>query len=126
MAIELKNILTLIAATIFADKRIYDSEVDVFIKATGKLKAVNKLDSQISEDQLLSWYEQNKDDIRQKLGTPTFKDWFYNLLEQFRYVPEKDKESIVEVMRKISIADGNVHESEKTLTALTERYWSYS
>ena len=127
MAIEHKNILTLIAATIFSNKLVYESSyIDAFIKATDKLKIAKKLDPQISEEHLLSWYAQNKDDIRQKLDTPYFKEWFYGLLEQFRYVPEQDKESIVDIMRKISIADRNVHDdNEGTLTALAERYWRF-
>ena len=56
MAIEHKNILTLIAATIFSNKLVYESSyIDAFIKATDKLKIAKKLDPQISEEHLLSW-----------------------------------------------------------------------
>jgi tellurite resistance protein len=121
MTNDLKDILSLIAATVFADKRVFASEIDVFIQATSKLKIVRRLDPKISEAKLLVWYETNKDEIRLKLGTPYFKDWFYEILERLKDVP--DKELILEVMRKISHADGNIHVSERALIALSERYW---
>ena len=118
---ELKDILSLIAATVFADKHIFASEIDVFIKSTRNLKIVKRLEPKISEAKLLSWYELNKDEIQQNLSTPYFKDWFYAILERLNDV--KDKESILDVMRKISRADGHIHVSERALIALSENYW---
>jgi len=121
MKSDLKDILSLIAATVFADKRVFASEIDVFIKATSKLKIVNHLAPKISEAKLLAWYEMNKDEIRQKLETPYFNDWLYDVLERLKDLP--DKSEILETMRKISIADGDIHVSERALMALSERYW---
>lgn len=118
---ELSDILSLIAATILADKRVYASEIDAFIKTTSKLDVVVRLEPKISEARLLSWYEQNKDDIRQKITAPYFKDWFYKLLDQLAHLSEK--KPILDVMRDISQADGEVHISERALITLAERYW---
>ena len=118
---EQHNILSLIAATIFADKRVYESEIEVFGKATAKLKVLQETKPKHSEAEILVWYEMNKDDIRQKITTPYFKDWLYDLLEQLSYI--QDKQSILDIMQKISLADGNVHVSERALTTLAKRYW---
>lgn len=118
---EQNNILSLIAATIFADKRVYASEVEVFCKATANLKVLQQTTSKLSEAKILIWYEMNKDDIRQKITTPYFKDWFYDLLDQLSDV--QDKKSILNIMQKISLADGDVHVSERALMALAKRYW---
>jgi len=119
--IDLNNILSLIAATIFADKRIYVSEVETFMTSTSKLQVARHLDPKLSEARLLAWYEMNKDNIREKITTPYFKDWYYDLLERLKDVPGKT--SILDVMRKISKADNEVHVSERALITLAERYW---
>ena len=117
----LDSVLNLIAATILADKRVYASEVEVFIKQSSRLKLIRRLDPKISEAKLLSWYELNKDSINDRLSTPYFKDWFYATLDQIAELP--DKQTILEVMRKISAADDDVHVSERALITLAERYW---
>ena len=122
MSTDLNNVLSLIAAAIFADKHVYASEIEAFIDSTRKLPLAQRLDPKLSEARLLTWYETNKDGIRQKLATPYFKDWFYDLLEQLSGLP--DKETILPVMHTISHADGNVHVSERALVTLAERYWN--
>ena len=119
---ELTDILSLIAATVFADKRIFASEIDEFIKSTNKLNIIRHFEPKMSEARLLAWFEMNKDDIRGKLATPYFKDWFYDVLERLKDVPEK--ESIIEVMHKVSKADGDIHVSERALIVLSENYWN--
>jgi hypothetical protein len=121
MKSELKDILSLIAATVFADKRILTSEIDVFITSTLKLDIVKQLEPNISEAKLKAWFKRNKDDINQRLATPYYKDWLYEILDRLKDVP--NKEPILKVMEQISIADQEVHVSERTLIALSERYW---
>ena len=118
---ELKDILSLIAATVLADKRILTSELDVFMTSTRQLDIVNQLEPTISEAKLKAWFERNKNDISQKLATPYFKDWLYEVLDRLKDVP--NKAPILKVMQEISIADQDVHVSERTLIALSERYW---
>ncbi|MEP3889154.1 MAG: TerB family tellurite resistance protein [Hellea sp.] len=121
MQLDLHNILSLLTATIMADKHVYASEIDVFLKSTNKSKLIRHLDPKISEAKLLTWYELNKDGIAQKLVTPHFKDWLYDILEKLSDVSQK--QTILELMRGIAIADDDVHVSEKALITLAERYW---
>lgn len=122
MRSDLKDVLSLIAATIFADKHVYASEIDEFMKSTSKLKIVRSLEPKISEAKLLAWYEMNKEEVRDYLATPYFKDWFYGILDRLKDIP--NKETIIETMHKISIADGSIHVSERALITLAERHWS--
>ena len=117
----LNSVLNLIAATILADKRVFASEVEVFIREASRLELVKRLDPKMSEAKLLSWYELYKDAIEANLKTPYFKDWYYSLLEQISALP--DKEHMLDVMRHISAADNEIHVSERALVALAERYW---
>jgi len=95
MSNPLDSVLNLIAATILADKRVYASEVDVFIKQSSRLKLIRRLDPKISEAKLLSWYELNKDSINDRLSTPYFKDWFYATLDQIAELPDKQSVRIL-------------------------------
>lgn len=121
MNIEAHNILNLISATIFADKRVHESEVKAFLNSTRNLKPLRQRVPNLSEAKLLSWYELNKDEVRNRLSTPYFKDWFYELLEALSSI--SDKASIVEAMRRVSEADGEIHVSERALIVLAERHW---
>ena len=121
MSPEQNDILSLIAASIFADKRVYASEIEAFVKASRKLKPLRAAQPKLSEAGLLQWYEANKDEIRQKVITPYFKDWFYDLLSRLNHI--EDKQSILDAMQKVSMADGSVHVSERALMALAKRYW---
>ena len=121
MDVDLNNALSLVAATIFADKCIHTSEVNTFVKSSNNLILAQRFDPNFSEARLLMWYEMNKDDIRQKLAPQCFESWITDLLERLVHVPEKD--IILDVMREISNADNELHVSEVALIALAERYW---
>lgn len=121
MQTELHTILSLIAATIFADKRVHASEIETFIKATSKLRIIKKLDPKMTQARLLDWFEANKDDIRDNITTPYFKDWLYKILDRLAETPDKD--AILNVMHRISIADDQIHVSERALITLTARHW---
>ncbi len=121
---ELNNILSLIAAAIFADDHVYASEIEAFSKATSKLKFAQKTTPKLSEAKLLAWYDANKDTIKNSLSTPYFKDWFYALLKDLKDFPEK--KAILDVMREISYADGEVHINERALTSLAANFWGLS
>lgn len=121
MSPEQNDILSLIAASIFADKRIYESEIEAFVKASSELQTVNAVSLSLSEVELLKWYEVNKDEISQKVSAPYFKDWFYELLTRLSGV--QDKQPILDAMQKISIADGSVHVRERALMTLAKSFW---
>lgn len=118
----LDDILRLLVATIFADKRIFASEIDAFLSSAIILPAISQSKRNFSEAKLLAWYEIHKDTIRDKITTPYFKDWFYELLDKLSHL--EDKKSILRAMKDISIADGEVHVSERALITLAARYWS--
>ena len=115
------NILSLIAATIFADRHTYPSEIEVFISATAKLKMFKGMKPKMSEARLNKWYDANSEAVRAHILTPFYKDWLYALLDQLSDISGKTE--LVEVMRKISVADGKVHINERSLIMLTQRHW---
>lgn len=121
MSAEHNNILSLIAATIFADRRVLDSEIQAFVRTTAKLKLLQNSKPALTEGLILDWYETNRDDIFKTVKAPYFKDWFYDLLDKLSGLEEKDV--IIDIMKKISRADGSVHVSERALFTLAKRHW---
>lgn len=122
MKTDLDTLLTLISTMIFADQRVYASEVMAFVKLTNELVAARGIDPDLSEAQLLTWYEYNKADIRARLVAPDFALWFHDLIVRLKDVA--DKPAILEVMNEISAADGEVHVNETALIQLVARGWN--
>ena len=118
---DLENVLSLLVAAIFADGRVLPSEIKAFLHAASRLDVGPKLASQLSEKKLSTWYEKHKDDIRDKITSPYFKDWFYELLENLSEF--EDKDALLAMMKDIALADGRIHVSERTLVGLAARYW---
>lgn len=115
------HILSLLAATIFADKRVFSTEITAFAQGAASLDVLRNNHPKLSEAKLLVWYEVNKEHIKEKMTTPYFQDWFYDLLDKVSET--KDKGSVLSVIKKISKADGEIHVSEKALYTLAARYW---
>lgn len=146
---DYNNVLSLMAAIIFADKQVFESEISTFVQSVSQLdfdhdfiqgtsntltispdlaiepekSTANDCDLNglLLPSKLSNWYEHNKDQIHKNLSTPFYKDWFYGLLDQLTDLPNKEK--IITIMNEISRADGNVHINERSLITLAERHW---
>ena len=121
MISDMDNILRLLAATIFVDKRVYEDEVTALVSGAQQLSAAGHMDPDLSDDKIMTWYEANKDGIREETASPFFKDWLSSLLDELSHV--ENKASILAVMKVIAKSDGQFHISERTLVAFAERYW---
>lgn len=121
---DLDNILSLLAVTIIADKRVFAAEIEAFVKATTQLKQARLIEPKLSEAKLLSWYEMNKDALTEKVHSPYFKTWFYDCLDSLSDIP--DKSALLKAMREISLSDGELHVSERALIVLAELHWNIS
>lgn len=120
---ELDNILSLICATIFADKRVLAREIEAFIVLIKDIEYIKSLDPKVSDKKILRWYEDHKSDLRGIVTGPYFKTWFYDCVDKLEHLSVKTKTDILNVMKKISIADQEVHISERALIVLTARRW---
>lgn len=118
---DTENILSLLAATILADKRIHDAEVETF--ASGVTQLTNSLNIELdcSEASIPTWFDRHKSNIREKTVSPYSKDWICEILEGLSHI--ENKQAILAVMKDIAKADNHVHVSERSLVAFTQRYW---
>ncbi|WP_026942822.1 TerB family tellurite resistance protein [Hellea balneolensis] len=116
------DILSLLVATILADKRVYAREIDTFLKAAKKLAQLPDAPVNLSEAKLLLWYETNSDSIKDKLSSSKFEPWLDGCLSRLRNL--KGKRYITDIMTEIANADDEFHVSEKALLVLTAKHWN--
>jgi len=123
---EVEAVLSVIALSIFADKRVLSTEIAAFVKSADIIKANVHSDLPLSEAKLLLWFEMNREQIRAKmeLDAIEFKAWFEAIFNEFPRLP--DKTFISEIVESIARADGELHVSEKALYVMLERNFKKS
>ena len=121
---DMEDILTLLSIAIFADKRVFLSEIQIFTRSVSSLKLSHLDFSTVTEARALNWFELNRDNLEQKFSLPTgqFEAWLCPILARIRN--HADIGALKYLMQLIFEADGEVHISEKALLALLEREWS--
>ena len=118
---DVDNILSLLAATVVVDQRVYEDEVTAFINGVKRLSAESLIKANLSYDKIRTWFEAHQKEIRKNVTSPFFKEWVAALLDRMPYI--ENKSSILAVMNDIAKADGRVHISERVLVSFTENYW---
>ena len=118
---QVNGVLTLIALSIFADKRVLSSEITAFIKSAEQINKNVRSEIPITEAKLLMWFETNRLHLRERvnLRPAGFKHWFDTVLEDV--AEYKDKLFLMEMIDLISNADGELHISEKALMVLVDK-----
>lgn len=118
---ELNDLLSLLAATIFADKRVFAEEIETFMGVANRLVDARETETNLSEADLLGWFEANKDRVRASITAPEFETWLKQCLARLDHID--DKHVVLNIMTDIANADSEFHVSEKALIVLTSRYW---
>lgn len=120
---DVEDILFLLGVAIFADKRVYASEIEIFTRSVSQLKLSDLDFSVVSEARALSWFTLNRELIETKFKLPRddFERWFVPILGRIRQ--HADIEALKYLMQLIFEADNEVHISEVALMKLIEREW---
>jgi len=123
---EVEATLTIIALSIFADKRVLSTEITAFVKSADIIRRFVTSDLKITEAKLLLWFETNRVDINAKmqLRGDEFERWLDALLLDCASV--SDKRFISNIIEHISKADGEVHIAEKALSVMLDRKFKMS
>lgn len=119
----MQDILTVLAVGIFADKKVFASEIQVFTRSVSRVELTNLEIPMISGAQALMWFELNKDNIREKFDGPRadFDNWLIPILE--RVAEHADTMALLKLLNQISLADDELHISEKALMVLVKKIW---
>ena len=119
----INNILTILALTVFADKRVFADEIKSFINSARTLEALNNLDVDLSPAKLLVWFETNREDLKARMDAgASFERWLTPILDDL--IDHPDRHAILNRMINISKSDGEVHVSEKALMVIAAKRWN--
>jgi len=123
---QLEAVLSIMALSIFADKRVLSTEITAFVDAADKVKQNVTTDLPITEAKMLLWFELNRERIRDnmQLGSAEFSAWFSSLLRDLSGL--QNKKFISEIVRSIAHADGELHISEQALAIMIDRKFKRS
>ncbi|MDA8708526.1 TerB family tellurite resistance protein [Hellea sp.] len=115
-------LMSLLAAVIIADKRVFAQEIEAYVEATLKLQNTLKLGPKLSEAKILLWYETNKANVKGKVAGPDFTAWLYECLDSLALV--KGRQAILNGMNEIALADGVMHDDERALMTIAATRWA--
>jgi len=120
---ELEDILTVLAIGVYADKRIFASEIQAFTRSVSGVELSKRENSKVSGAQALMWFETHKDDIRAKFDgpRPEFDAWIVPILE--RVSEHGNIDELIRLLDTISVADDEFHISEKAFIVLAKKAW---
>ena len=123
---EIEALLSIIALSIFADKRVLSEEIKAFVESADLIQSKVYSDIVLSETKLLLWFELNRVELQDKmsLGPVGFKRWFEDTVAELPVI--SDKRFIMEIIGKISKADNEFHISEKALGVMLDRAFGKS
>ena len=118
---QIEAVLNLISLSIFADKRVLSEEISAFVESADLIQSKLQSDIVISETKLLMWFELNRSELKSimGLGPAGFKHWFENLISELPVI--SDKRFLMDIIERISNADGELHISEKALEVMLAR-----
>jgi len=119
MPTDTENILNLLAATILADKRIRDVEIESFATGVTQLTSSLNIEIDVSEANITSWFDMHKEEIRKKSISPYSRDWICEILENLSHL--ENKQVILKIMRDIAKSDAQFHISERSLISFAQR-----
>ena len=63
-----ENILTILALTVFADKRVFANEIDSFINSARHLESLQNPEIDITPAKLLVWFEEHRDALKARMA----------------------------------------------------------
>ena len=120
---ELEDILTVLAVGVYADKRIFASEIQAFTRSVSSVALSRRENSTVTGAQALLWFEMNKDEIRDKFDgpRPEFDAWIIPILE--RVSEHGNIDELIGLLDIISVADDEFHISKKAFIVLVKKIW---
>ena len=120
---EIQDILTVLAVGVYADKRIFASEIQAFTRSVSGVALSKRENSKVTGAQALLWFEMNKDDIRAIFDgpRPDFDAWIIPILQ--RVAEHGNIPELISLLDNIAMADDEFHISEKAFIVLVKKMW---
>ena len=106
-----------------ADGHIYPSEIEALITGVQGLRLTGSDGEILSGDQLRAWLDSYLQELNETWSTEDPDVTLTRLVLSLAEWP--DKQAVVNVLVKISLADESFHIREKTLISIVKTFWQY-
>lgn len=115
--------LRLLSQVILADGHIYKTEMDALIKGVQDLGLLDEAGNALTPHDITKWFNGYLETLN-ITWSKTPKD--VELTRLILTLAEwPNKQSVVDTLEKISLADNEFHAKEKTLISIVRTYWQY-
>lgn len=120
---ETQKLMRLLSQVILADGHIRETEIAALIEGASALELKDSSGAPLSPDMIRHWFDDYLQELNRKWSTAPKDVTLTLLVLSLSEWPEK--QAVVDVLEKISLADHDLHAEEKTLMSIVKSYWQY-
>ena len=115
------HILTLLTFSVLIDNRVYKEEVDCFTEQALKIRALLNPEMLFSKKMAFDWFMAHRDEKKAQLKSDKFE---LHILESVMALSAmKGRHQVLAAMDEVVQSDGELHNKEVNLIALTKANW---
>ena len=108
---------------ILADGHILQSEVEALIAGVRELKLSDATGAALTVSQIREWFDAYLVELNETWSTEKKDITITRLILSLADWP--DKQSVVDVLTKVSLSDAEFHKEEKLLISIVKAYWQF-
>jgi hypothetical protein len=120
---DTQNIMRLLCQVVLVDGHIHASEIAAFIEGVKDLALTDAAGTPLSGPQIRDWFIGYKDELNTTWSTHPKDVALTHLILSLAEWP--NKQAVIDVLERISIADAEFHKEEKTLISIVQAYWQF-
>ena len=115
------DVMTLLAAMVAVDGKVFKEEVDAFVTETCTLRSLINTEIPFSKKQAYDWYVTHRAAVRKMCKAVDASD---RILEHINSLSKNPNRALILAsMNNIAISDSNLHASEHEILSLAAKTW---
>ena len=118
-----QKMMRLLSQVILADGHIYKTEMDALVQGMADLRLRDEDGAALTPARITQWFNDYLEELNTTWSKTPKDIELTRLILSLAEWP--DKQSVVEALEKISLADNEFHAEEKTLISIVKTYWQY-
>ena len=123
ISVNTQKMLQLLSQVILADGHIHKTELEALIQGVQDLGLDDETGGALTPHDITKWFNGYLETLNTTwLKTPKDVELTRLILSLAEW---PDKQSVVDALEKISLADNEFHAKEKTLISIVKTYWQY-
>lgn len=120
---ETQKLMRLLSQVILADGHVYETEMDALVQGVRELGLKDLSGAVLSAENVHQWFDAYLQDLNESWSTAPKDVILTQLILSLAEWPRKQE--VVNVLKKISLADSDFHAEEKLLISIVKAYWQF-